>query len=143
MEPVIQHRELAAWVARVFLGLLFFRQGYDTVFRIGVKNAVASYESHFEQRGLSQVYSRIAGILTAYSELIGGVLIILGLFTTLGYCLLSLNIFIAVIGFLIIHPLPDLTHIFPRLGLLLFVLSLPADWDRYQMDKLLLTITSQ
>lgn len=52
METIaIQNEITAAFIARVFLGLLFFFQGYDAIFNVKIKNVIETYEGAFRKKG--------------------------------------------------------------------------------------------
>jgi uncharacterized membrane protein YphA (DoxX/SURF4 family) len=81
MEVITQHHEFAAvFIARIFLGLLFFFQGYDAVFNVKVKNVIREYENSFEIKGIPQFMTICGAWFTSYVELICGFLLVVGLF---------------------------------------------------------------
>ena len=55
MEIISQWHQIAAiFAARVFLGSLFFFQGYDAVFNIKIKNVISTYQSSFSNHGIRE-----------------------------------------------------------------------------------------
>ncbi|HLP53609.1 MAG TPA: DoxX family membrane protein [Fluviicola sp.] len=130
------HFVAAATVARVFLGFLFFFQGYDAVFRVGMSKAIASYEEGFRPMGVPRFFTVSAAWFTSLTELICGFLLVFGLFEYAALYLLGLNLLIAATGFGIVSPLWDMKHVFPRLVLLLFLLLLPVTWNTWTLDHL-------
>lgn len=136
MEDLSNYHEIAATcLVRVILGLLFLFQGVDTVFNIGMKNVVETYKSGFKQRVPSGLIS-IAAYFTAYTELIGGTLVLFGLFQYVALYLLSVNLIIAAIGFGMVTPLWDMRNVWPRLILLLILLYVPVNWSIWSLDNL-------
>jgi putative oxidoreductase len=131
---IYTHEALAVFIARVFLGLLFFFQGYDAVFKVRIKNVIETVERPFEEKGIPRFLTVGAAWFTSCSELIGGLLLIVGLFEPIAFLMLGANILVASIGFGITNPVWDLRHVFPRLVLLLFLLLVPASWDVWSLD---------
>ena len=142
MEVFFQHHEvIAVFIARVFLGLLFFFQGYDAVFRIKVENVIIAYETSFANKGIPRIFTVIGSWVTSYVELICGLLLILGLFEYYSLTLLGIDMLIASIAFGIATPVWDMRFVFPRLALLIFLLLIPQVWNQWSVDNLLLGST--
>ena len=81
----------------------------------------------------------VVGVIIPFVELLAGALVILGLRTR--EALVSLGFVLAVVtfGHLLKEPLYEFhTHVIPRLALLLFVLLIPRDDDRFSLDYILL-----
>lgn len=128
------HYYAAVFIARVFLGLLFFFQGYDAVFRVKIKNIIHTFENGFSQNGIPSAFTIAASWFTSISALIGGALLIPGLYNYAALSLLGLNLLIAAIGFGINVPVWDTRHVFPRLILLIFLLIVPQSWHVFSLD---------
>ncbi len=137
MEIVNYTKEIAILTLRLFLAFLFFFQGYEGVFRIGLHRVTDTYFEGFKAKGIPYFITVSAAWFTSLSALIGGLLLIFGLFTPYAYCLLCANLVITVIGFGLLDPLWDLRHSFPRLILLSTLMLLPPQWDTLQLDKFL------
>ena len=141
MESIIQHHEVvAAFIARVFLGSLFFFQGYDAVFNIKVKNVIETYEASFLQKGIPRFVTVCGSWFTSYVELRGGFLLIVGLFEYYSLYLLGINLLIVNVVFGISNPMWDMKYVSPRLALLLFLLIIPATWNMWSLDNLILNL---
>lgn len=137
MEIINQyHEEAAVFIARVFLGCLFFFQGYDAVFNIKIKNVIETYRTHFTNKGMPYFVIILASWFTTCTGLIGGTLLILGLFKYVALYLLGANMIIAAIGFGITTPMWDTRYVLPRLILLLLLLLVPQSWDVLSLDNL-------
>ena len=138
MGAIIQyHEEAAVILARVFLGLLFFFQGYDAVFNVKVKNVIEAYENSFANKGIPKFLTVCGSWFTSYSELIGGLLLVFGLFEYYALYLLGINLIIASIAFGITSPMWDMRFVFPRLILLIFLLVVPHAYDIWSLDNLI------
>jgi putative oxidoreductase len=141
METLHAYNQVAAvTIARLILGFLFFFQGYDAVMRIGMKNTVLAYQNNFTQKNIPSVVTASAAWFASFTELICGLCLILGLFQTMAFYLLGLNLVLATIGFCIISPLWDTRHVFPRLLLLLILMLVPHELHVWTLDHLLLNI---
>ena len=137
MEIINQyHYIIATLIARVFLGCLFFFQGYDAVFNVRIKNVVKTFENDFAGKGIPRSLTLIGSWFTTLTELIGGALLILGLFEYAALYLLGMNLIVAAIGFGINTPVWDTRHVFPRLLLIIFLLILPQSWNTISLDHL-------
>ena len=124
----------AAFIARVFLGFVFFLQGYDKVFRIGVKQVIQSVSQSLSDKGIPKLFSTLGAYFTSYVELICGAFLIIGFVKYYCLYLLGFDLLFATFAFGIVEPVWDMKHIFPRLALLLFLLILPSQWDALSVD---------
>jgi putative oxidoreductase len=134
---IITKEAVAVLVARAFLGFLFLFQGYDAVFRIGPKRVIETIESPLRQKNIPRALIAAGAYFASYTELIGGVLLVLGLFKYYALGMLGLNLLFASVVFGLIKPMWDMQYVFPRLLLLLFLLLVPAAWDTISIDHLL------
>ena len=131
----IHVREMdAAFIARVFLGVLFFLQGYDKVFRLGVKEVIETVNNSLSSKGVPRFFSSFGAYFTSYIELIGGALLIIGFVKYYCLYLLGFDLLFAAFAFGLIEPVWDMKHIFPRLALLLFLMLIPSQWDVISVD---------
>lgn len=131
----IPFREMdVAFIARVFLGFVFFLQGYDKVFRLGVKQVIQTVHEPLAAKGVPRFFSATGAYFTSYIELIFGALLIIGFAKYYCLGLLGFDLIFAAIAFGIVEPVWDMKHIFPRLALLLFLLVIPSQWDVISID---------
>jgi uncharacterized membrane protein YphA (DoxX/SURF4 family) len=80
----------------------------------------------------------VSGTVIPVIELVAGALVILGLRTREALLALGVVLVIVTFGHLVKEPLYQFhTHVIPRLALLLFVLMLPGEDDRFSLDYLL------
>jgi putative oxidoreductase len=124
-------------IARLFLGILFFVQGYDKVFRVKVQTVYTTMLPSFNRLNMNSTLVKIMAYITSYLELVGGLLLILGLFTKVALVLLGVDLLIVAIGLGMLTPMWDMQHAFPRLILLLILLVLPDYWNIFSLDELL------
>jgi uncharacterized membrane protein YphA (DoxX/SURF4 family) len=136
METITHHHFVAGTtIARVFLGFLFFFQGYDAIFGIGIKKVIGTYKDGFGQKRIPAFLIGSAAIYTSYTEFICGFFLLFGLFTYPALYLLGINLIVAAIGFGLTTPLWDSRFVLPRLLLLLLLLLVPADWQAWSLDN--------
>jgi len=132
--PVYTHQIIAALLARVFLGVLFFLQGYDKVFRLGIKQVIETIHTPLQDKGISNMFSVLGAYFTSYTELVCGALLIAGFLKYYSLYLLGIDLLFVSLLFGIVEPMWDMKHIFPRLALLIFLLIIPAQWDIISID---------
>jgi uncharacterized membrane protein YphA (DoxX/SURF4 family) len=131
-------RTWAILFARLVLGLIFFMAGVMKVFQLGPLNHARKYFLPFADTFLPVWSLWATGVVIPFVELIAGAMVILGL--RIREALIALGFVLAVVTFG--HLLHDAlyefhTHVIPRLALLLFVLLLPREDDRFSLDYLL------
>lgn len=127
----------ASFIVRVFLGVLFFAQGFDKVFHVKVQNVIQTFEKQMEDYNVSSWMIRWAGVYTSYVELICGLMLIIGLLKSVALYLLGIDLLMVCIAFSIIKPMWDIQFVFPRLILLIALLVMPANWDVISVDYLI------
>lgn len=123
-------------IARIFLGFLFFFQGYDAIFKIGLKQVTDTYQEKFGPKGIPRFLTALTAWYTSSTALICGVFVIFGIFEFFSLYLLGLNLVITGIGFGMNQPLWDTRHVLPRLALLLLLLLTPLEWHCFTLDHL-------
>jgi len=69
--------------------------------------------------------------------LIGGLLLIIGLWRKWALCLLGIDLLIVSFGHGLMEPIWDLQHVIPRAILLIFILAAPGEWDKWNTDDIL------
>jgi uncharacterized membrane protein YphA (DoxX/SURF4 family) len=109
------------------------------VFRLGPLEHARKYFLPYADTFLPNWSLWGTGVTIPFIELIAGALVILGLRTR--EALVSLGVVLAIVtfGHLLKEPLYEFhTHVIPRLALLLFILLLPREDDRFSVDYLLL-----
>jgi putative oxidoreductase len=131
---IYHHEILAVLIARVFLGLLFFVQGYDAVFRIKIKGVIDAIAEPLATTGVPRFLIVVGAWFTSLVELLGGFCLIIGFVKYYALYLLGIDLIIASIAFGISRPVWDMKYVFPRLALLLFLLMVPSQWDLFSVD---------
>ena len=128
----------AIFFARGVLGFIFFMAGVWKVFSLGPIGHVQRFFLPFKDTFLPVWSLWAVGIAIPFVELIAGALVLLGLRVREALIALGFVLAIVTFGHLLKEPLYEFhTHVIPRLALLLFVLVLPRDDDRYSLDYFL------
>ncbi|HEY4799811.1 MAG TPA: DoxX family membrane protein [Bacteroidia bacterium] len=139
---------MAVFITRIFLGLLFFFQGVDAVFKIKLSKVVETIEEPLITKGIPRYFIILGAYYTSYVQLIAGFCLILGFAKYYALYLLGFDLIIASIAFGIVKPMWDMQYVFPRLVLLIFFLVAPSEWDVISIDyvwsviKFVRTLTS-
>jgi uncharacterized membrane protein YphA (DoxX/SURF4 family) len=130
-----------AWAilfARGVLGLIFFMAGVWKVFVLGPVGHVERFFLPFKDTFLPIWSLWAVGFTIPFVELIGGAMVIIGLRTRIALVSLGWVLVIVTFGHLLEKALyPFHEHVIPRLALVLFLLVMPRDLDRYSLDALL------
>ena len=136
---MIDDRAARAWgifFARAVVGLIFFMAGIWKVFELGPAAHVRRYFLPFQDTFLPTWSLWAVGFAIPFVELIAGALVIIGLQTRPALVSLGFVLVIVTFGHLLHEPLYALhEHVIPRLALVLLVLLLPREWDRYSVDR--------
>lgn len=128
-------RAWAALFARAVIGLIFFMAGMWKVFTLGPAGHVRRYFLPFQDTFLPTWSLWSVGYAIPFVELIAGAMVIIGFRTRIALVALGFVLVIVTFGHLLHEPLyPFHEHVIPRLALVLLVLLIPADADRYSVD---------
>ena len=126
----------AAFIARWILGLMFFMAGVWRVFQLGpVEHARRFFVEPYAETILPAPLLWATGFAVPWVELIGGALLLVGLWRTRALIVLGMLLVVIVFGHTLVEPIYSFSqHVMPRLILLLFLLAIPADADRWALD---------
>ena len=128
----------AVLFARLVLGLIFFMAGFWKVFQLGPLNHARKWFLPYSDTFLPVWSLWAAGVTIPFIELIAGALVIVGFRTREALIALGFVLAIVTFGHLLKEPLYEFhTHVIPRLVLLLFVLVIPREADRFSLDYLI------
>jgi uncharacterized membrane protein YphA (DoxX/SURF4 family) len=121
---------------RICLGILFFFQAYDKIFVAGLKEFTLNVTSGTERSRIPATFVKFSTHLSSYLELVGGALLILGLFLSWAYLMLAVNLVMVVLGFSFLQPLWDMKHVFPRIAMLTFLMVVSIEQDLFRLSAL-------
>jgi len=131
-------RSWAIFFAREVLGFIFFMAGVYKVFQLGPLDHARKYFLPYADTFLPVWSLWATGVVIPFVELIAGALLLVGLRIRLALISLGFVLIVVTFGHLLNEPLyPFHEHVIPRLALLLFVLMLPAEDDRFSLDHML------
>jgi len=122
--------------ARALLGIILFMQGFGKIFTFTVPTVYDKFFRPFEATFLPKWLIWATAYYTSYIELIGGLLLIIGLFRKYTLILLAIDLFVVSFGHGLLEPIWDLSHVIPRAILLLILFLSPQEWDRWHADRI-------
>lgn len=127
----------AALFARLMLGLFFFMLGWGKVFGMGpAEHARRFFTSRYADSWIPHWLLLATGTAVPFIELIAGLLLIAGLAVRAALLTLAGLLLLVTYGHLLADPFFDVTtHILPRALLLLVLLVIPRDADRWSLDR--------
>ena len=128
---------LAFFLLRKVAGINFFFQGYDKIFNIKIKNVISTFQEPIDKTYIPNMFLKPFSWITSTAEMIGGVLLIFGLLTDLGFLILSIDMLLVAFAFSNIKAMWDMQYYFPRFIFLLLLLIFPPEWDLWSLDSLL------
>jgi len=129
--------QIAECIIRVFTGILFFFQGYDKIFKIRMSGVADNFLQEAEHIHIHKPLVVMVSYITSYVELIGGALLIMGLFTNYALIALGFDLVLVCFAFSIIRAMWDMQYVFPRLILVIILLFLPKDYHKIGLDYFL------
>jgi len=139
---VIDNARAKSWAilfARLVLGLIFFMARVMKIFQMGPLEHARKYFLPFSDTFLPTWSLWAVGVTIPFIELIAGALVIVGLRTRDALIALGCVLVVVTFGHLLHDALYNFSgHVIPRLALLLFVLCLPREDDRFSLDNLLI-----
>jgi uncharacterized membrane protein YphA (DoxX/SURF4 family) len=130
-------RAFAMLFTRALLGLIFLMQGYGKIFTYTVPKVYDMFFKDFEKTFLPKWLIWGTAYYTSYVEMICGFLLIIGLFRKWALFLLGIDLLIVSFGHGLLEPIWDLQHVIPRAILLITILLVPVEWDRWCVDNML------
>lgn len=128
---------VALLLLRVTTGALFFFQGYDKVFRVGVRQVVDTFQEPFQRTLFPNGLLKPLVWSSSYLEIIAGLLLAVGLFRDVALWLLAADLAMVAIAFSSMKAMWDMQFYFPRLVLVGALLLLPSGPDRWCLDRLI------
>lgn len=128
------NKSIAAFFARVLLGIIFMMQGIGKVFTWGLDGVYNSFKP-YEDTFLPKFLVVFSAYYTSYVELIGGALLVIGLFKNYALYALASVLLIVSFGHGLTSPIWNLNDVMWRALLLIFLLAIPKEWDKWQIER--------
>ena len=118
------------------LGFIFFMAGVYKVFQLTPAGHTRKWFLPYQDTFLPVWSLWAAGVAIPFVELAGGALLLLGWRIREALIALGAVLVVVTFGHLLHEPLyPFHEHVFPRLALLVFLLAMPSEEDRFSMDS--------
>jgi len=132
-----RNRAWGVLFARLVLGLMFFQGAWWRVFQLGpAEHARRFFVEPYSDTFLPEWALWVAGTGVPFAELVGGFLVLLGLWRFQGLVLLGGVLVLVTFGHLIAEPIFAFNaHVMPRLTLVVFLLVTPPEWDWFSLDR--------
>ena len=130
------NKAIAALTLRLILGFIFLMQGFGKVFTWGVEDIYHRewfYPTYKDL--LPEFIIHATAYYTSYVELIAGLLLVLGLKRNYALYALASVLVIVTFGHGLADPIWNLSHVLYRTILLVALLILPEEWDRFSIDR--------
>ena len=128
----------ALFLARAVLGLIFLMAGIYKVFSLGPAGHVRRFFLPYQDTFLPTWSLWAVGLVIPFIELSAGALLLAGWRRTEAYVALGSVLVVVTFGHLLHEPLYAFhEHVIPRLSLLLLLLLMPPQADRFSVDELL------
>src|ERR1700733_1427531 len=93
------NKALALFVIRIVAGILFFSQAYDRLFHVRIEGVLNAFGDSLTRRKIPRSFQRFVVVLSSYTKLAGGMLLVLGLFKYIALYALGINLLFAAIAF--------------------------------------------
>lgn len=131
--------EIAALFIRLVLGFLFFFQGYEKIFRIGIKQTEDAVAGAMLRTSLPPSLVRAVALISSITELSCGILLIAGWMIYPSLILLSVNLLLVVFAMSLRESLWDMRFVWPRIVLVAALFLLPENSHLISLDHILNT----
>ncbi|MEQ6125273.1 DoxX family membrane protein [Pseudotenacibaculum sp. MALMAid0570] len=129
-----KNQQIATLTIRLLLGFIFFFQGFGKVFTFGLDAVYTNFFKASYADILPDFVLLFTAYYTSFIELIGGFLLIIGLKRDITLYFLASVLVIVTIGHGLKDPIWDLSHVMYRAILLISLLLLPKDYDKFSVD---------
>ena len=131
------NRQIGVLTLRLLLGFIFFFQGYGKVFKFKIDNVYKNFFKAQYDGVLPDFLLQFTAYYTSYIELIGGLLLIIGLARDWSLYALASVLIIVTFGHGLSEPIWDTSHVMVRAMFLVPLLLLPKEWDTFSVDHLI------
>ena len=128
---------IAVATLRLVLGFIFLMQGFGKVFTWGIEKVYHMdffYDTYKDL--LPEAVIHATAYYTSYMELVAGFLVVIGFKRDYALYALATVLVIVTFGHRLAEPIWDPSHVMPRTILLVALLLLPSEWDRFSIDYL-------
>ncbi|MDP9082103.1 MAG: DoxX family protein [Bacteroidota bacterium] len=134
-------RAAALLFTRALLGIILLMQGYGKIFTYTLPKVYGMFFKDFEKTFIPKWLIWGTAYYTSYVELICGLLLIIGLFRKWACYLMAIDLLVVSFGHGLVEPIWDLQHVIPRAVLLITIMLVPQQWDRWNADAIIFSTT--
>lgn len=120
---------------RFTAGVLFFFQGYDKIFNIGLNNVVQTFADPMKKTLIPQALLKPLVLVSSYVEMLAGLLLALGLFREWALFALSADLAFVALSFSSMKAMWDMQFFYPRFTMVTALLLIPSSGDRFCVDR--------
>ncbi len=131
------NQTIALLTIRLVLGFIVLAQGFGKVFKFGVDGVYQNFFAATYKDLLPDFLVIATAYYTSYVELIAGLMIVIGFKRDYALYALASVLVIVTFGHGLAEPIWDTSHVMSRLFLLIPLLLLPKEWDKWSVDGLL------
>ncbi|WP_299618257.1 DoxX family membrane protein [uncultured Tenacibaculum sp.] len=131
------NKQIAVLTIRLILGFIFFFQGFGKVFKFGLDNVYKNFFQSSYGELLPDFLLLFSAYFTSLAEFIGGFLLVIGFKRDYALYALALVLVIVTFGHGLKDPIWDLSHVMYRTILLVSLLLLPKELDKFSVDFLI------
>ncbi len=132
-----KNKQIAVLTMRLILGFIFFFQGFGKVFKFGLDAVYNNFFLKSYGELLPDFLLLFSAYYTSIIELVGGLLLIIGLKRDYALYALASVLVIVTFGHGLKDPIWDLSNVMYRTILLVGLLLLPKELDKYSVDFLI------
>ena len=135
---IMEHNkyELFSLVIRIFTGLLFLFQGYDKLFKVGLKGCFETFYNDSYKLKMPNFLLWIVVIYTTFAEFFGGLFLMFGFLYSYTLLVLGVDLIIVAVAFGILQPMWDTKHAFPRFLLIVLNMFVLIQFNKFSLDRL-------
>lgn len=131
------NKQVAVLTLRLILGFIFFFQGYGKVFKFGLDAVYNNFFVKAYNKILPDFLLLFSAYYTSIIELAAGILLIIGFKRDYALYALASVLVIVSFGHGLKDPIWDVSDVMYRTILLVTLLLLPKELDKYSVDYLI------
>ncbi|REJ81154.1 MAG: DoxX family membrane protein [Bacteroidetes bacterium] len=131
------HLALGMLLLRLVTGIIFFFQGYAKIFRVSIKEVVEVFKEPMDKTWIPTAFLKPFAWITSILELVGGFMLVMGIFRDFALYLLAFDLFLVAFAFSSIKAMWDMQYYFPRFVFVLLLLMLPPEWDSLCLETVI------
>lgn len=131
------NKQVAVLTIRLILGFIFFFQGFGKVFKFGLHNVYKNFFASSYGELLPDFLLLCTTYYTSLVELVAGIMLVIGFKRDYALYALASVLVIVTFGHGLKEPIWDLSHVLYRTILLVGLLVLPKELDKFSLDFLI------